>query len=166
MLIFHEGLPGSGKSYEAMVRHVVPAVQKGRQVIAHVNGIDHDRIAEVAAVPVDQVRDLVKEISADQVLEIWKHVPDNALVLIDELQNYYPTTRTKPGPEITKFVAENRHHGLDIIYMGQSIKDCHALWRRRTDRKIQFETRDVVGKPQDYTWRAFKMRDPASESGS
>lgn len=45
MLIFHEGLPRSGKSYEAMVRHIIPALQKGRHVWAYIEGLNHARIA-------------------------------------------------------------------------------------------------------------------------
>lgn len=163
MLIFHEGLPGSGKSYEAVVRWLVPAVQKGRRVCAFINGINHDRISEVTGVDVDTVRELVTQLTEDQLKTIWDHVPDNALVLLDEMQDYWPSERQKPSKDLSQFVTQHRHRGLDIIGMGQALKDVHPLWRRRVDRKIQFETRDVIGKPQEYTWRAFKLRDPARE---
>lgn len=163
MLIFHEGLPGSGKSYEAVVRWLVPAVQKGRRVCAFINGINHDRISEVAGVDVERVRELVTQLTEEQLKTIWGHVPDNALILLDEMQDYWPSDRQKPPKDLSQFVTQHRHRGLDIIGMGQALKDVHPLWRRRVDRKIQFETRDVIGKPQDYTWRAFKLRDPARE---
>ena len=47
MIIFHEGLPRSGKSYEAMVKHVLEALKQGRKVFAYVEGLNHEKIAEV-----------------------------------------------------------------------------------------------------------------------
>ncbi|MGL6388160.1 zonular occludens toxin domain-containing protein [Aeromonas hydrophila] len=37
MLIFHEGLPGSGKSYEALVSHIIPRLKDGRTVDAYID---------------------------------------------------------------------------------------------------------------------------------
>ena len=36
--------------------------------------------------------------------------------------------------------------------MGQLLKDCHRTWVNRTNRKIQFIKKDVLGKPNEYKW--------------
>ncbi|MGU5709180.1 zonular occludens toxin domain-containing protein [Aeromonas hydrophila] len=36
MFIFHEGMPGSGKSYEALVFVIIPALKLGRRVRARI----------------------------------------------------------------------------------------------------------------------------------
>lgn len=45
MIIFHEGLPGSGKSYEALVKHIIPSLEKGRKVYARLNGFNYEKVS-------------------------------------------------------------------------------------------------------------------------
>lgn len=167
MLVFHEGLPRSGKTFEAVARQIIPALADGRKVFARINGLNHEKIAECAGITVERCRELLHELTDEQTREIWQHVEDNALVVVDEIHEFWPNSRARnsPGnqPEVLKFFAMHGHHGMDIIGMGQVLGDVHTCFRRRVDRKIQFETRDVVGRPTDYTWRAFKLRDPAKE---
>ncbi|KAB1128555.1 zonular occludens toxin, partial [Escherichia coli] len=62
MFVFHEGLPRSGKSYEAMVKRIIPALLKGRKVYARLNGINHEKVAEASGLSVERVRELLFEI--------------------------------------------------------------------------------------------------------
>lgn len=156
MIIFHEGLPRSGKSYEATKEHIVPALKKGRKVFARINGLNYEKIAELAEITLEECQQMLVHITEEQVLKIHDHVENDALVIIDELQNFFPSGRTKLTEEITKFVTEHGHRGLDIVTMGQSLADCNNLWRRRTQRKIQFLKLDMVGKENSYKWTAFQ----------
>tara|TARA_X000001036_G_C20608936_1_gene778192 strand:+ start:320 stop:1429 length:1110 start_codon:yes stop_codon:yes gene_type:complete len=156
MLIFHEGLPGSGKSYEALITHIIPSIQKGRKVFARINGLNYEKIAEITERSEDEVRALLIEITEEQVLDIHEYVENDSMVIIDELQNFFPSGRAKLSDGITKFVTEHRHRGLDIVAMGQSISDIHNLWRRRCQRKIQFLKLDMVGQENRYKWTAFQ----------
>ena len=74
MLIVHEGLPGAGKTWEAVVKRLIPALQKGRKVFARINGLDHTKIAEVAGLEVAQVNELLHEIPEAEVL--CSYAPD------------------------------------------------------------------------------------------
>lgn len=156
MLIFHEGLPGSGKSYEALISHIIPSIAKGRKVFARINGLNYKKIAELTDKTEEEVRGLLFEVSEEQVLDIHQHVENDSMVILDELQNFFPAGRGKLSDGITKFVTEHRHRGLDIVAMGQSIADVHNLWRRRTQRKIQFLKLDMVGMAGKYKWTAFQ----------
>ena len=156
MIIFHEGLPRSGKSYEATKEHIVPALAKGRKVFARINGLNHEKIAELACITIEECQELLIHIPEDQVNTIYDHVENDSLVILDELQNFFPSGRAKLSPGITQFVTEHGHRGLDIITMGQSLNDCNSLWRRRTQRKIQFLKLDMVGKENSYKWTAFQ----------
>ncbi len=156
MLIFHEGLPRSGKSYEAMVKHVLPALKNGRKVFAYVEGLNHEKIAVINEQPLEEIQSLLIQITREQVPEIYKHVEKNSLVLIDELQNFWPNSRGKLSDEMMKFVSEHGHDGIDIIMMGQSFKDCHNAWRRRTERKVQFFKLSAVGRDSNYNWTAYQ----------
>lgn len=156
MIIFHEGLPRSGKSYEATKEHIVPALKKGRKVFARINGLNYEKIAELAEITVEACQHQLVHITEEQVPTIYQHVENDSLVIIDELQNFFPAGRAKLSPEITQFVTEHGHRGLDIIAMGQSLADCNNLWRRRTQRKIQFLKLDMVGRENSYKWTAFQ----------
>lgn len=156
MLIFHEGLPGSGKSYETLVEHIVPSLTKGRKVYARINGLNHEKIAELSSISVEECKLLLIEITEEDVHKIPGIVTNDSLVVIDELQNFFPSGRGKVAEDMTQFVTEHRHRGLDIIAMGQSIADCHNLWRRRTQRKIQFLKMDMIGQEGRYKWTTYQ----------
>lgn len=151
MLIFHEGLPGSGKSLGAMKDHIIPALQTGRKVIAYLEGLNHEKIAEVAEIDLEKCKQLLRPITREEVLILPTLDYTDALVVIDELQNFWPAGRTTLPDDVIQFVTEHRHRGADILAMGQCLTDCHAMWRRRVARKYHFIQRDAVGKPDEYT---------------
>ena len=156
MLLFHEGLPGSGKSYESVVHHIFPALKAGRKVFAFVEGLNHQKIADVLKIDLLLVQSLLIQIDRDQVESIYDVVEDNSFVVIDELQNFFPSGKQKLEPKITQFVTEHRHRGIDILAMGQDYRDCHSLWKRRIDQKVSFMKLDMLGKASSYKWTVFK----------
>lgn len=158
MIIFHEGLPGSGKSLGAMVDHVLPAIKNGRDVYAFIEGLDFKRIAEVLKIDESLVRSLLHQLTPDDVPNIYK-LPDNALIVIDELQGFWGKG-DKPSSEIRKFVAEHRHRGFDILAMGQDVRDCNELWKRRVDQKVLFTCLDMAGQKSRYRWMLYKATAP------
>lgn len=162
MIIFHEGLPRSGKSYEAVVKHVLPALEKGRHVYARMDGFDDPlciaKIAHVLGKPYEQIEKYLHHLDESQVEYVYDCVQDNALVLLDELQNFWPVGKGSLQGPISKFVTEHGHRGIDIIAMGQDLRDCHALWKRRVDRKVVFMKLDVLGAESKYKWVMFKAK--------
>lgn len=160
MLIFHEGLPGSGKSFAAMVDHIGPALKKGRKVYAYVEGLNHEKIAEALELPLETVQELLHQVQREHVPTIYEHVENDALVVIDELQNFWPSGRQKLSPEITQFVTEHRHRGLDVLCMGQALADCHTLWKRRIENRIAFSNLDALGSDKRFSWTMYKQTRP------
>lgn len=165
MLIFHEGMPGSGKSYAAMVDHILSILKKGRKVYARMNGLDRDRMAEAGELDRESLDRLLIEVGEDEVLDLCRvkivdgqrqwNVDADSLVVLDELQNFFPSGRAKLDKEHVQFFSEHRQRGLDILCMGQLLKDCHKMIVNRVNRKVQFLNKDVVGKPMEYKWKIF-----------
>lgn len=160
MLIVHEGLPGAGKTWEAVVKRLIPALQAGRKVYARINGLDHAKIAEVAGLEEARVRELLHEIPEDQVMKWNDLVENDCLVILDEAQNFWPhgSSRTMPQDQI-KAVAEHRHRGLDIVLMCQVLQGAggvHPVWVNRVDQKIVFEKLNARGKDDRYKWTSYK----------
>lgn len=171
-ILFFEGLPGAGKSYEAMATQIVPALQKGRHVVAYIEGLDHDRIAEVAGIDPGRARELLHVLTRDDMQPVEQQqgkravqldgswlaaTVDNALHVYDEAQTWWPN-RMRASPALTQFVTEHRHRGIDILLMGQSLMDVHALWRRRVDQRLTFEKLTALGSTKRYRVTVFKGR--------
>lgn len=159
MIIFHEGMPRSGKSYASTKDHIVPALKKGRKIYARLDGINFAQLAELAEISEERCRETLIHVTEEQCAEIYKlEIEKDSLVVIDELQNYWPQGREQLQPEMVKFIAEHGHHGWDILAMGQLLKDCHRTWVNRTNRKIQFIKKDMLGKPNEYKWIMYTGR--------
>ncbi|OGB13075.1 MAG: hypothetical protein A2W72_16150 [Burkholderiales bacterium RIFCSPLOWO2_12_67_14] len=155
MIFVHEGLPRSGKSYEAVVRRIIPALQSGRQCVTNIEGIDHDKVAEVTGLPVDDVRPLLRCLTDDELSKVPTLGLKNCLLVLDEVQNYWGT-RARLGPEMVKWVAEHGHHGVDVILMTQDIKDLHVIWRRRVEIRQVTLKLTGVGKPNSYSVTTYR----------
>ncbi len=156
MIIFHEGLPGSGKSYEALVKHIIPSLEKGRKVYARLNGFNYKKVSELTGKTVEELESLYTEITEEQVLTVYDIVENDSLLVLDELQNFFPSGRQKLSDEMTRFIAEHRHRGMDIICMGQALADVHTTWKRRTERKISFLKLSMVGMDSKYKWEMYQ----------
>jgi zona occludens toxin len=140
------------------VRRVIPALKAGRKVYAYIEGLNHEKFAEVTGLPVERIKELLFQIEADQVKDIYNRVENDSLVIIDELQDYWPSSRNRLDEDITRFITQHGHRGLDIICMGQDHRDCHSLWKRRIDQLYTFTKQDAIGRPSKYAWQSFKQR--------
>lgn len=155
MIVFHEGLPGSGKSYEAMAERIVPAITGQREVVAYVEGIDHAKVAELAGVSEERCRELLHVLTREQMGDWLTHCRDNALHVFDEAQNFWGN-RAKLNAAETQLVTEHRHRGMDIVLMGQDLRDVHATWRRRVELKLCFLKLNGLGMSGRYSVTTFR----------
>lgn len=158
MFFFMEGLPRAGKSYETCVYYILEAIKQGRPVDAYIEGLNHQQFADLAGKPLQEVQELLNALEREQVKEIYKHTRKNALVVIDELQNFFQKSRQPLADEHVKFITEHGHEGQDIIGMGQNLNDVHTMWRNRCARKFIFTKLDMVGKENKYQWKSYAAR--------
>lgn len=177
-ILFYEGLPGAGKSYEAMVTQIIPFLLKGREVVTYIEGLEthecRQRIAGASGLPLERVEELLFPLTRDdmrpreveetrrgkkitvQIDGAWiEKTRDNAFHVFDEAQNWWPN-RLRATEALTQFVTEHRHRGIDILLMGQSLMDVLALWRRRVDQKFTFLKLTALGKDSRYRVTVFK----------
>ncbi|MFZ5507595.1 MAG: zonular occludens toxin domain-containing protein [Pseudomonadota bacterium] len=157
MIVFHEGLPRSGKSYEAIARRIVPALKEGRGVTAYIEGIDHDKLAELAGITAERCRELLQVITAEQAPNWHEHARKNDLVVLDEVQDYFGV-RSKLTQAQTKAVTQHGHLGQDIVLMGQDYKDAHVIWRRRIEIKLSFLKLSAIGKEHSYSVTTYRHK--------
>lgn len=166
---YHEGLPGAGKSYEAVVFHIIPALKERRSVVTNIRGMNFEKLAELSGQPLEMVRLLLTNVEpAEQdseagevqrcINEMCDKTPDNALIVWDEIQDYFPSGNTKLPLNQQKFWTEHRHRGLDIIIMGQDRTDVHKLIRNRIRTVIYFLKLEAIGRSGHYKWEIYQKQ--------
>lgn len=160
MIVFHEGLPGAGKSYEACAMHILPAVEKGRRVVTNIEGINHEKFSELTHIPLLDLREQLICVFDHDIEEqkrlFLEYSGKDALIIIDEIQNLFPQERAKLNEDWNRYISEHRHDGLDIVLMGQDRRDCHNMWRRRIQRVITFNKLSAVGSDKRYRWECLE----------
>lgn len=160
MLIFNEGLPRAGKSYDAVVTHILPALKKGRKVFARLNGLDHEKIAAYLGMDVDDVRSLLVVVSEEDMPRIHKLVEPDSLVVIDECHKYYVQSLKALHSEVETFFAEHGQSGMDILFISQWYKRLHAAIRARVERKTVFQKLTAVGMKGSYVATFYHTTGP------
>lgn len=168
MLVMLEGPPRAGKSYTAVREHILPALQKGRKVYARLNGLNHAKIAAHLSIEPERIRELLVIVSADEVLDLFVcegddpprfKVDNDALVVIDEVHDFYVSGRQAlPKPQ-EAFFAKHGHIGLDLVVMTQAIGRLHSAVRSRIERKQMFAKQNALGRDTHYTVRHFAVGD-------
>lgn len=151
MLVFNEGLPRAGKSYDAVANHLVPAIKSGRHVYARIDGLNFYAIAQVAGVPEDRVRELLHVVDPGQVMDLFRitvhedktktlnpELRKDALFIVDECHEYWVSSRVDLPPEVEYFFAYHGQFGLDGVLISQWYKRLHDAVRGRVERKHLF----------------------------
>ncbi len=165
MIFGNEGMPGSGKSLDAM-QHILDSLNAGRTIITNIHGINHKAISEHLAVPLPTVERLLvclippDELDEDQKVRwikaefLKRQVPD-CLWIWDEINQFWPPDRQPLPAEWSKFITEHRHLGIDVLVMGQDLAELHATWRKRLQRYTRFTKLDMQGKDDHFHWASF-----------
>lgn len=172
MLVFNEGVPRAGKSYDAVKNHILPTLKKRRRVFARLNGLDHKKIASYLGMPLSEVQDLLVLVDTKEVKTLFTCVQDDtgkwcipdefkdALVVIDEVHEFYVNERLPlPGP-IENFWALLGQNGGDAVIMTQWINRVHQAIRARIERKNVFQKLTAVGFKNKYRVTYFHTTSP------
>lgn len=150
MLLYNEGVPRSGKSYDAVETHILPALKKGRKVFARLNGLNHELIAKHLEMRLEDVQALLVHVPSEDMPLIHQIAEPNSLVIIDECHDFYPQNFKSLPQHVERFFAEHGHHGMDILFMSQFYKRLHNALRARVERKTSFQKLTAVGMKGKY----------------
>lgn len=162
MFVFNEGVPRSGKSYDAVKSHILPALKKGRHVWARINGLDHQAIADYLKMPLAHIEAHLHHVESKDVIKTfvatrddtgkWVIAPElqNALVVIDEVHEFYVKQRQPLAPEVEAFFALFGQNGGDAIIMTQWLQRLHDAIKARIEKKNSFQKLSAVGMKGKY----------------
>jgi zona occludens toxin len=173
MLVFNEGVPRSGKSYDAVKNHILVALKAGRKVYARVNGLNHEKIADYLGMNVEIIRDLLVTVTSAQVVTLFVAQRDpessewcisdelkNALFVVDECHEFYVASREAISPAIEQFFALCGQNGMDGVLMSQWYRRLHSSVRARIERKNVFQKLTAVGMSGKYIVSRYHTTTP------
>lgn len=176
MIVFNEGLPRSGKSYDVVKNHILPALAAGRPVFARLNGLDEPASRQVIAghLKMDSATldSLLFHLSSNEVRGTfvaeknaqgdWT-IPDrlkDALCVIDECHGFYVASREAINPAIEEFFALIGQNGGDVVLMTQFYRRLHSSVRGRIERKNLFQKLTAVGMDKRYNVTRYHALGP------
>jgi zona occludens toxin len=172
MIIFSEGVPRSGKSYDAVKNHIVVAIKKGRACYARLNGLDHEKIANYCQISIERCRELLHLVPTSEVKSTFLAEPPDgsgewtiptrfigALVVIDEVHEFYVGGgKDQLHPGVEQFFALHGQYDMDLVLLTQFYKRLHVAIRSRIERKCTFQKLTVLGNASKFSF--FGKREP------
>lgn len=167
MLVFNEGVPRSGKSYDTVKNHILPALKKGRHVWARLNGIEEpekrQRIADYLQLPRERIEELLHHVVTKDVVAIFQCFRDqetgewriadhfkNALIVVDEVHEFYVNERKPLDPAVEAFWALLGQNGGDAVILTQWLNRTHSAVKARIEKKHSFQKLSAVGMEGKY----------------
>lgn len=120
------GVPGSGKSYEAVAFHIIPAIEDGRKVVTnlplnieHFKNVYGQDKADLIRLITPTAQNSIPFKSLEDYQDDWKNEKGQAcLFVIDECHRPLPLGST--DKKIEDWFAEHRHKGHDVLLITQS----------------------------------------------
>lgn len=140
------GTPGSFKSCYAVENFLLPNLKKGRDVFTNIEGLNPLYIAtyyDLDPVEVDSHLHILGRVydddgkyheDRDKIRKFYEDLPLNALVIIDEAQNYFSSRDFKEGfsADLIPWMTKHRHLGNDVVWITQNLESVDITFRRNT----------------------------------
>jgi len=151
MIIIHEGVPGSGKSYDA-VRKIIDALQNGRTVYTNIDGLDLPECQEYISSFVGLSRDALQArlifLTRQQVFKFWDHVQEGGFIVIDEAQLFFNSRdfAKEENRIFSDWASTHRHHGFDLLLITQRAQRIDTAVRSLAEFRYRYRKLNVFGK--------------------
>lgn len=153
------GRPGGGKSYEATVFHILPALVSGRKVITNLpvniqafRAIvpNLDVLLEVRKASASGDKEIRVFASPDDYGDEWRHPETGAgpLYVIDECHKALPKIGT--SRKVEEWYAEHRHETADVLLISQSYGKLNAAIVDMVDVCYQVQKATALGSKDRY----------------
>ena len=150
MISCYEGLPGAGKSYDAM-RKLLDNLAQGRRILTNISGPDQEAKQEIIKhflnLDDSQLKNNLVALQDDQVTQFWDHTKPGDLIIIDEAQNFFNARdwQTKSNREFGKWASEHRHIGVDLILITQNVERIESSVRSLIEFTYRYKKLNMFG---------------------
>ena len=155
------GRPRSGKSYESVVYHIVPAIKSGRKVVTNVTlnldwfiKVFGKEVTELISVVDGQLNEFGK---LDRPFSKFEHYQDDwrdennkaPLYVIDEAHMVLPNRNLDSS--ILEFYSLHGHYGIDIILLTQDLRKIHRDIKAMIEMTYYCAKNTAFGSDKTYT---------------
>ncbi len=162
MVVCFMGKPGSGKSYDAVVK-ILDNIKMGRRVYTNIDGFEDKKCQEYQKAFLGigdyDYQTSVVYLNNEQIVHFWDFVVPGSLVVVDEVHKWFSNREwdTPKNKTFASWVSTHRKQGYDLLLITQDIDkiDKHAKtsidWTYEY-RKVTFMSKYVKN---TYLWYAY-----------
>jgi zona occludens toxin len=150
MISCYEGLPGAGKTYDAM-RKLLDNLSQGRRILTNISGPDQEEKQEIIKhflnLDDSRLEENLVTLQEHQVTEFWNHIKPGDLIIIDEAQNFFNSRdwQKKENREFGKWASEHRHQGVDLILITQNVERIESSVRSLIEFTYRYKKLNMFG---------------------
>ena len=136
MITAFVGVPGSGKTYEA-VEKILQNIKLGRKIYTNIDGVQLPECKKAIAAYCDvrdfQLETCLNHLTEEQSRAFWLHCEPGSLVIIDEVHKLFSNRewQTEKNKHFTEWASTHRHEGFDVVLITQDLekidKHCRTL---------------------------------------
>lgn len=150
MIIFYEGVPGSGKSYDAVVK-IVANLRRRRPVYTNIEGIGEPKCKEMikCLTKLDDfdIDKYLHILSKEDVFHFWDIVQPGSMVVIDEMQKFFNSRdwQKEENRQCADWCSTHRHEGYDALFLTQRIEKVDTQVRTLTEWTYRYKKVNFLG---------------------
>lgn len=160
MIIFYEGVPGSGKSYDAIVK-IVANLKKKRKVYTNIDGLDDckciEMIKSLTGLDDYDIELYLHVLSREQVFHFWDFIEPGSFVVIDEMQKFFNARdwQKEENRKCADWCSTHRHEGFDALFLTQRIEKVDTQVRTLTEWTYRYKKINFLGKLVNRSYVCF-----------
>ncbi|WP_434998677.1 zonular occludens toxin domain-containing protein [Vibrio scophthalmi] len=155
------GRPRSGKSYESVVFHIIPAIKSGRKVITNVTlnisyfqkvfGNDVLKLIKVVDGQLTEYGSMSRPFSKyEDYTDDWRDEQNRGpLYVVDEAHMVLPNKQL--DSKILEFYSLHGHYGIDIILLTQNLRKVHRDIKDMIEMTYYCAKNTAFGSDKTYT---------------
>lgn len=150
MISCYEGLPGAGKTYDAM-RKLLDNLSQGRRILTNISGPDQEEKQEIIKhflnLDDSQLKENLVTLQDHQVTEFWNYLKPGDLIIIDEAQNFFNSRdwQRKENRAFGRWASEHRHQGVDLILITQNVERIESSVRSLIEFTYRYKKLNMFG---------------------
>lgn len=150
MIIFYEGVPGSGKSYDSVVK-IIANLKRKRAVYTNVEGLEDPKCKEMIKCLTNlddfELEKYLHILTKEQTYKFWEFAKPGSMIVIDEMQKYFNSRdwQKEENRQCADWCSTHRHEGYDAIFLTQRIEKVDTQVRTLTEWTYRYKKVNFLG---------------------
>jgi hypothetical protein len=157
MIICYQGTPGSGKSYDAVIK-IIANLRKGRVVYTNIDGLG-DPVRREFIMKKSHLTEMQLDMQLihwdtmhsqsdrEKVCNFTQYVEPRSLVVIDEIHKYFNARdwQSEKNKTFCEWGSTHRHHGFDMLMLTQDYEKVDKQVRSLIEYTYEYKKINFMG---------------------